>query len=86
MCNFRLQWMKPAPGIFADSAVLMVNDKPQGIMGDSGCDMATGNLNYSPAYFRLNAFRSNIISIGVVDNQWNCIILSTSQILLEKDF
>jgi hypothetical protein len=53
-------------------AVLVVNDKPQGLLRDIAvCVPATKTYNSPPVYMKLNFFRDDVISAaeGNVDNQ-----------------
>jgi hypothetical protein len=66
------QWKFPAAGVEINSAVLLVNDKPQGLMFGFPCSGTTiKNYDIPPVYVRFNSFRSAIISAadGNVDIQ-----------------
>jgi hypothetical protein len=66
-----LQWVYPAEGIKVAGAVLVVNDKPQGLMISDACIPETKTYDSAPVYYRLSHFRDAIISAaeGNVDNQ-----------------
>jgi hypothetical protein len=61
----------PADGITVAGAVLVVNDKPQGLLKDNACVLATKTYASPPVYMKLNFFRDDVISAaeGNVDNQ-----------------
>jgi hypothetical protein len=61
----------PADGIKVAGAVLVVNDKPQGLLRYDACDPETKTYNSVPLYYRFSFFRDYIISAaeGNVDNQ-----------------
>jgi hypothetical protein len=65
------QWVYPATGIQVVGAVLVVNDKPQGLMISDACVPETKTYASAPVYYRFSAFREDIIRAaeGNVDNQ-----------------
>jgi hypothetical protein len=57
------QWMYPSADVMIMGAVMLINEKPQGLMYEDPCTgPATKNYNSAPIYFRFDYFRSYIIS------------------------
>jgi hypothetical protein len=66
------QWKYPTDEVTIYGAVMLVNDKPQGIMYQDPCsDSTTKNYIAPPVYYTFKAYRSLIIPAaeGNVDNQ-----------------
>lgn len=73
---FCLQWMYPTGGtnMYVWNAILMVNDKPQGILMSQNC---LGKDYFTPCVFsRMSFFREMIIGAtgNNVDNQWTVFV------------
>jgi hypothetical protein len=66
-----LQWILPTPTAYTFGAVLMVNDKPQGLMYYYPCYGGNTSWFYGPIFERFDVNRDAIIlaADGNVDNQ-----------------
>jgi hypothetical protein len=65
------QWMFPDDNTIILGAVLMVNNKPQGLMGNSPCKSSTNTYIIPPLYIKIDFFCDEIITAaaGNVDIQ-----------------